>query len=139
MVEPKRIEFDGGWVWVGGVWNVIALFAVALGGASLAGCAQVSVVPQRFELPTASRQASVEHNRKTSFVTNRRLAVRKKHTPFASDKNAAKTQVASHGVASFYTEETQTASAERFNTPELTAPHRTWPFGTLFGVANFAG
>src|SRR5258705_4936089 len=73
---------------VAGVWNVIQLFAVALGAASLAACAQSSVVTQRSELPAVSRQASVEHYRKTSFVTNRRLAVRKKHTPFASDKNA---------------------------------------------------
>ena len=99
---------------VAGVRNVIQLFAVALGAASLAACAQSSVVSQRSELPAANRQASVEHNRKTSFVTNRRLAVRKKHTPFASDKNAAKTQVASHGVASFYTEGTQTANGEKF-------------------------
>src|SRR6478752_7872391 len=121
-----------------GVRNVIQLFAIALGAASLAACAQSSVVSQRSELPTASRQVFVEHNRKTSFVTNRRLAVRKKHTPFASDKNAAKTQVASHGVASFYTEGTQTASGERFNTHELTAAHRTLPFGTRLRVTNVA-
>jgi rare lipoprotein A len=121
-----------------GVWNVIQLFAVALGAASLAACAQSSVVTQRSELPAASRQASVEHYRKTSFVTNRRLAVRKKHTPFASDKNAAKTQVASHGVASFYTEGTQTANGEKFDTHELTAAHRTLPFGTRLRVTNVA-
>ena len=71
-------------------------------------------------------------------MTNRRLAVRKKHTPFVSDKNAAKTQVASHGVASFYTEGTQTASGEKFDTHELTAAHRTLPFGTRLRVTNVA-
>jgi hypothetical protein len=31
------------------------------------------------------------------------VAVTKKHTPFASRRNEGETQVASHGVASFYT------------------------------------
>src|SRR5947199_2742946 len=98
--KASRIHLNALLVSAAGVRNVIQLFAVALGAASLAACAQSSVVTQRSELPAISRQVSVEHNRKTSFVTNRRLAARKKHTPFASDKNAAKTQVA-HGVASF--------------------------------------
>ena len=71
-------------------------------------------------------------------MTNRRVAVTKKHTPFASDKNAAETRVASHGLASFYTEGTQTASGERFDTHELTAAHRTLPFGTRLRVTNVA-
>jgi rare lipoprotein A len=121
-----------------GVRNVIQLFAVALGAASLAACAQSSVVTKKSELLAASRQASLEHNRKTSFVTNRRVAVRKKHTPFASNKNATDTQVASYGLASFYTEGTQTASGERFDTHELTAAHRTLPFGTRLRVTNVA-
>ena len=130
------IHLNGPSVSGAGVWNVIQLFAVALGAASLAACAQSSVVTQRSELPAASRQASVEHYRKTSFVTNRRVAVTKKHTPFASDKNAAETRVASHGLASFYTEGTQTASGERFDTHELTAAHPTLPFGTQLRVTN---
>ena len=123
---------------VAGARNVIQLFALALGAASLAACAQSSVVTQRSELPAASRQASVEHHRKTSFVTNRRLAVRKKHTPFASDKNAVKTQVASHGVASCYTEGTQTANGAKFDPHDLTAAPRTLPFGTRLRVTNVA-
>ncbi len=137
-IGANRIHLDAPLVSAAGVRNVIQLFAVALGAASLAACAQSSVVTQRSELPAASRQASVEHYRKTSFVTNRRLAVRKKHTPFASDKNATKTQVASHGVASFYTEGTQTANGEKFDTHELTAAHRTLPFGTRLRVTNVA-
>jgi rare lipoprotein A len=126
-------------VWAAGVRNVIQLFAVALGAASLAACAQSSVVTNKSEWRAASRQASVEHNQKTSFVTNGRVvAVRKKHTPFASDKKAAETQVASRGLASFYTEGTKTASGERFDTYELTAAHRTLPFGTRLRVTNVA-
>jgi rare lipoprotein A len=120
------------------VRNVIQLFAVALAAASLAACAQSSVVAKKSELLVGSQQASLEHNRTTSFVTNRRVAVVKKHTPFASDKTAAETQVASHGLASFYTEGTQTASGERFDTHELTAAHPTLPFGTRLRVTNVA-
>ena len=134
--KANRIHLNALLVSAAGVRNVIQLFAVALGAASLAACAQSSVVTQKSELGAASRQASLEHNRKTSFVTNRRVAVTKKHTPFASDKNAAETRVASHGLASFYTEGTQTASGERFDTHELTAAHRTLPFGTRLRVTN---
>ena len=136
--KASRIHLNALLVSAAGVRNVIQLFAVALGAASLAACAQSSVVTQKSELGAASRQASLEHNRKTSFVTNRRVAVTKKHTPFASDKNAAETRVASHGLASFYTEGTQTASGERFDTHELTAAHRTLPFGTRLRVTNVA-
>src|SRR5437660_7843087 len=121
-----------------GVRNVIQLFAVALVAASLAACAQSSVVTKKSELITASRQASLEQNRTTSFVTKRRVAVTRKHTPFASHKNAAETQVASHGLASFYTEGTQTANGEKFDTHQLTAAHRTLPFGTQLRVTNVA-
>src|SRR6266704_1626505 len=124
--KANRIHLNALLVSAAGVRNVIQLFA----------CAQSYVVTKKSELVAASRKASLEHNRKTSFVTNRRVAVTKKHTPFASDKNAAETRVASHGLASFYTEGTQTASGERFNTHELTAAHRTLPFGTRLRVTN---
>ena len=133
-LKANRIHLNAPSVSAAGVRNVIQLFAVALGAASLAACAQSSVVTQKSELSVASRQASLEHNRTTSFA--RRVAVAKKHTPFA--KNAAGTQVASHGLASFYTEGTQTASGERFDTNELTAAHRTLPFGTRLRVTNVA-
>ena len=66
------------------------------------------------------------------------MLVAKKHTPFKPDKNAAETQVASNGVASFYTEGTKTANGEKFDTHELTAAHRTLPFGTRLRVTNVA-
>src|SRR5947207_12259965 len=118
--------------------NVVQLFAITLGAASLAACAQSSVVTQKSELAGASRQASLEHSRRTSSETIRRVAVTKKHTPFASHKNAGKTPIAAHGVASFYTEGTQTANGEKFDTHELTAAHRTLPFGTRLRVTNVA-
>jgi rare lipoprotein A len=119
------------------VRNVNRLFAVALAGALLGACAQSSVVTRNAEF-TASRQASLQHNRAASFVTNRRIVSAKKHTPFASHKNAVETQIASQGVASFYTEGTETASGEKFDTHDLTAAHPTLPFGTKLRVTNVA-
>ena len=137
-IRAKRIHLNAPLVSAAGVRNVIQWFAVALVAASLAACAQSSVVTKKSEFLPASRQASLEQNRTTSFVTNRRVAFTRKHTPFASHKNAAETQVASHGVASFYTEGTVTANGERFDTHELTAAHRTLPFGTRLHVTNVA-
>jgi len=119
------------------VGNVIQLFVVVLGAASLAACAQSSVV-RNSEFVSPSRQASLQHNRTASFVTNRRVASAKKHTPFARLKNATPTQIVSQGVASFYTEGQQTASGEKFDTNDLTAAHPTLAFGTRLRVTNVA-
>jgi rare lipoprotein A len=117
--------------------KVIRWLAIALGAASLAACAQSSVVSQKSEL-RASREASIEHDRTASPVTHRRVAAVKKHTPFASRGRAGETKTASNGVASFYTEGTETASGEKFNTLELTAAHPTLPFGTKLRVTDVA-
>jgi peptidoglycan lytic transglycosylase len=137
-IKANRVLPNAPLVSAAGVRNVIQLFAVALLAASLAACARSSVVSGKPELHPASRQASLEQNRTSSFVTSRRVAVARKHTPFASHKNAAETQVASHGLASFYTEGTQTANGEKFDTHELTAAHRTLPFDTRLRVTNVA-
>jgi len=134
--DASRIDPDARLALASGVRNVTRLFAVVLAAASLAACAQSSVVTKNSELRVASRPVAPEKSRWTSLLTDRRAAVPKKHTPFTPDKNAAETQVASHGLASFYTEGTQTASGERFNTHELTAAHPTLPFGTRLRVTN---
>jgi len=134
----SRIHLNAPLVSAVGVRNVVQLFVVVLEAASLAACAQSSVVARKPESPAAMRQASLEHNQKTAFVTNRRAVVTEKHTPFALEKNAAGAQVASYGLASFYTEGARTASGERFDTRELTAAHRTLPFGTQLRVTNVA-
>ena len=137
-IKANRIHLDQPAVATAGVRNVIRLVAVVLGAASLAACAQSSVVGSKSQLLATSQQPSIERNRKISSVINRRVVVAKKHTPFKSDKNAAETQVASNGVASFYTEGTKTANGEKFDTHELTAAHRTLPFGTRLRVTNVA-
>jgi rare lipoprotein A len=121
-----------------GVRNVTRLFAVALAAASLAACAQSSVVANKSELLVGSQQAPLQRSRTTSLLSNRRLAAVRKHTPFTSGKTATETQVASHGLASFYTEGTQTANGEKFDTHQLTAAHPTLPFGTRLRVTNVA-
>jgi rare lipoprotein A len=118
--------------------NVIRLFYVVLGAALLAACAQSSVVTRNSGFVGPGQQASLQHNRTASFVTNRRVASVKKHTPFARRNNAAPTRIASQGIASFYTEDQQTASGEKFDTHDLTAAHPTLPFGTRLRVTNVA-
>src|ERR1700716_325629 len=70
-----------------GVRNVIRLFAVAVGGALLAACAQSSVVTRNSGFVAPNRQASLGHHRTASFLTNRRIASTKKHTQFWPRKN----------------------------------------------------
>jgi rare lipoprotein A len=89
------------------VRKIVRLFAIAVAAGTLAACAQSSVVTRN------SQQASLGHDRAPSFASAKR------HTPYARQKNA--TETASHGLASFYTEGTQTASGEKFDTRELTA------------------
>jgi rare lipoprotein A len=115
----------------GAVRSATRLFAVALGGSLLAACAQSSVVTRNSEFGAANRQ---QHRQTASLLTHRRLASTRKHTPFARHNNGTKT--ASQGVASFYTEGTETASGEKFDTHELTAAHPTLPFGTKLRVTN---
>jgi rare lipoprotein A len=120
------------------VRNVIQMFAVVLGAALLAACAQSSVVTRNSEFVGPSHQASLHDSRTAPLVTNRRVSSAKKHTPFARHNNAAPARIASQGIASFYTEGQQTASGEKFDTHDLTAAHPTLPFGTRLRVTNVA-
>jgi rare lipoprotein A len=128
----RRVLVAGGYS-----MSFVRLFAVVLAAACLAACAQSSVT-RNSAFVSPGRQASLEHNRTASLRTNNRVASARKHTPFASHKNATGTPVASQGVASFYTEGKQTASGEKFDTHELTAAHPTLPFGTKLRVTNVA-
>jgi len=122
------------------VRNIFRSLVIVLGAASLAACAQSTAV-RNSEFASPSRHASLSHDRTASFFTsftNRRVASARKHTPFARHNNATPTQVASQGVASFYTEGQQTASGEKFDTNDLTAAHPTLPFGTRLRVTNVA-
>lgn len=107
------------------------LVLAAIGAASLAACAQSPVARQKADLGV-SRQAAVERRHETRSVASLRTRARR-HSP-ALDANG--TQAAAHGVASFYSEDTETASGEKFDKNELTAAHPTLPFGTRVRVTN---
>jgi rare lipoprotein A len=112
----------------------LRLLAVALGAVSLAACAQSSVVSQKSATRVV-RQASLDQDRSTSMI-KRRVAATRKHSASRSDAGAGK--AASHGIASYYTQGTKTASGEKFNTLEMTAAHPTLPFGTKLRVTNLS-
>jgi rare lipoprotein A len=100
--------------------GALRLFFAALTAAMLAACAQQPPV-----MPGASRQAALEPSRK--------VAVR--HRIRAADK-AVRQANASTGLASFYSYDPHTASGEKFDKNELTAAHRTLPFGTRLRVTD---
>ncbi|NOJ40575.1 septal ring lytic transglycosylase RlpA family protein [Bradyrhizobium australiense] len=134
-VRAGRIQFEARSITAARAGKFVRLLAVTLGAASLAACAQSSVVTQKSEL-RASRQTSLDQNRTMSSMMKRRVAAVRRHT--ASRKDASGLKTASRGTASFYTEGTKTASGEEFNTLEMTAAHPTLPFGTKLRVTNLA-
>ena len=81
------------------------------------------------------RQAASRHNRKILVVAKVRATITKKLGRVALDKRSGKA-AAWHGLATFYTDDTETASGERFDSRQLTAAHRTLPFGTRVRVTN---
>jgi len=126
-----------------GVHNSLRFIAVALTGAALAACSQTAGVNNRPDSYAVSQQAMPQTHRQASVVYRRHVVARR-HTPFATHRSVASNRPAaaphdgSHGVASFYTEGTHTANGEKFDTRELTAAHRTLPFGTRVRVTNVA-
>jgi len=108
--------------------NAGRLLLLVLAAASLAACAQSSVVSRRSEF-SPTRQATLERHQQRPAVS--RVVVAKKHDqPFLPQTTA------SQGLASYYTEGTKTANGETFNTAALTAAHPTLPFGTKLRVTN---
>jgi len=130
------MRLDPPWVAVVPVRNAVRLLAVALAAASLAACARSSVVASHSESFIASRSAALQRERPASVAMIRPVAVTSPSAPFVPPSTTDGMRVASLGLASFYTEGTRTASGEKFNTHELTAAHRTLPFGTRLRVTN---
>lgn len=112
----------------------LRLFALMIGAASLAACAQSSVVSQRSQA-LASRSAPDQPTHAASSPTRTRVAAARIHRPYASHKTV-ETKIASQGVASFYSDQQETASGEKFDGHELTAAHPTLPFGTRLRVTD---
>jgi rare lipoprotein A len=120
------------------------LFLLAFAGAMLAGCAQQTVTGRSSSLgisPQAPAEQTAPQRRASVAQSRRVAATSRKHTPFAARPAAAKpaaTTDGSVGIASFYKFDSKTASGEQFNPSELTAAHRTLPFGTRLRVTNLA-
>jgi len=117
------------------LWNLFRLIPIVVAGAALAACAQSVGVTDKSQLLASSRQDLPEEDWEAPTV-HRRVAIRTiKHTPY---KRAATMPSTSYGIASFYSDEQQTANGEKFNPSELTAAHPTLPFGTRLRVTNVA-
>ena len=91
--------------------NVVRLLAVFLTSAALAACAQSPTTTNKSELLSTGRHASL-----------------------VTDKHAA--GITSYGLASYYSEGTQTASGEQYDPNALTAAHPNLPFGTKLRVTR---
>jgi rare lipoprotein A len=126
-------------------WNVCLVSAdrirratqfvfVVASAASLAACAQNSVV-SKSEFSSGPRQAALERRHESRVAASGHVRVARKHTPFRTAKKDGG-PTASRGVASFYTEDQETASGEKFDTHDLTAAHPSLPFGTKLRVTN---
>ena len=102
----------------------VRLLAAVMLASGLAACAQSSLVTNQTALQGANRQKSMAFAHVHRHLTT--------HTRTAGGKGA------SYGLASFYGEDSETASGEKFNPNELTAAHPTLPFGTRLRVTNVA-
>ena len=121
--------------------QAVQLFVLALAGATLAGCVQHTATERSAPLGV-SPQVSLAPQRRASVAHHRRVAAAsRKHTPFAARPAAAKPAAmtdGSVGIASFYKHGSKTANGEQFNPNDLTAAHRTLPFGTRLRVTHVA-
>jgi rare lipoprotein A len=111
--------------------NIVRAIGLTLAAASLAACAQSSVVSRNSAFVPSTKQAAIEHRRETRVAAREPVSVVRRHEP--SSESGAGTK---SGVASFYSEDSATASGEKFDPNELTAAHPSLPFGTKLRVTN---
>jgi rare lipoprotein A len=125
-VGAGRIFLSGNSISCTSAKGAIRLLAVALTAATLAACAQGPGASYQPNSLTASRHGPDGDRRSAS-------AARRATTKVAKSE-AGETPKASDGIASFY-RPTRTANGEK-GTNELTAAHRTLPFGTRVRVTD---
>jgi rare lipoprotein A len=114
--------------------NIVRTIGLTLAAASLAACAQSSVVSRNADFVPSTKQAAIEHRHVTRVAAREPVSVVRRHE--RSPESGAGTKSA--GVASFYSEDTETASGEKFDPTLLTAAHPSLPFGTKLRVTNNA-
>ena len=123
--------------------------AVIVAAALLAACAQSSVVSDRTtSFQTVPRAPAGSSRIAAVRPTARHVAVTGKHlvssrTRYALGRKSrihfnGRGETKSREVASFYGHDSETASGEKFDPGQLTAAHRTLPFGTRLRVTNLA-
>lgn len=106
----------------------LKLTAVLAAGAALAACGQSPFRASHSDLRGSTvRQAAIEQPRRPAATAS---VVRR------APETGERSQGRSHGIASFYSQGTKTASGERFDPNQLTAAHPTLPFGTKLRVTN---
>ena len=109
------------------------LFGVCLASVALAACAQSPGLTAKSDFVGGGPRASLAAIHTSSATSS---VVAKKH--IATATGTTETGASSFGLASYYSEGTETASGERFNPQELTAAHPNLPFGTRLRVTNLA-
>ena len=114
--------------------NALRSLGLVLITALLAACAQSSVVSRRAALTAPSREAAFEPRQVFRAPARAPLSIVRRREP----SDAASVARGAKGLASFYTEGQQTANGEKYDPTELTAAHRTLPFGTRLQVTNVA-
>jgi rare lipoprotein A len=121
-----------------------AWFAIALTASTFAARAQTTIVANtsvsfadRWPTSFADRWGgSLPEPARTAPVAQPQLAsVDTRPVILPAVKQAER---ATYGLASFYWQGQRTASGEKFDKRELTAAHRTLPFGTRVLVTNLA-
>jgi len=132
-----------------GTTKALRLCMAALAAATLGACAQTTGSNRSAAL-AVHRQAvanyeaapetrPVRARRIAWSMIHRRVAAKKRfHLAATHKKPAAEKEGPRHSVASFYSQGSQTANGEKFDPGELTAAHRTLPFGTRVRVTNVA-
>jgi len=133
-VGVSGISVDALWGAAAAQHRLVVRWVGLIGAAaSLAACAQSAVVSRHTAFaPPSTRQAAFERARETHVSVVRRQVAPSEH-------HVAKTGPATGGgIASFYTEDSKTASGERYDPTELTAAHPSLPFGTRLRVTNTA-
>jgi peptidoglycan lytic transglycosylase len=109
--------------------RLMKLAAIIAGAATLAACGQSPLRNQHSDLRgSTTRQTAIEQPRRPVAVAS---VVRRSPVQEAGESKGK-----SHGIASFYSQGSRTASGEKFDPNELTAAHPTLPFGTKLRVTN---
>jgi len=108
--------------------------AIAMVAATLAACAQTPVTTGKFASSSTSRTAAESYVKPSISARGVGQGLAKEQASSAVHEHAKET--ASSGIASSYGEGSETASGEKFDANELTAAHRTLPFGTRVRITN---